>query len=237
MSKYTHSLPTIFLSLFLLFSLGNLIALATETPIDNYITKPCLMIWLGLYAYFRQGESLTSSDKWLLFGLFFSFGGDSLLLFADGRPGGETFFLLGLSSFLLTHLAYWMAFHKWPNQKTGLLSRRPLLLLPFVAYWAGMIYLLWPGMPPAMRIPVLVYSMVITVMAAKALHISPNLSVDKRWMLLAGVLLFVISDSIIALSRFTDLLPFSILAIGMAIMVTYLGGQLLIVMGLTRKSV
>ena len=236
MSKPNLNYAKGFLILFLLFSLTNLLALTTATPLDNYLTKPFLLIWLGLYAYLQKPFSSTASGKWLLVGLFFSFLGDTLLLFADDSPGGGNFFLLGLGSFLLTHIAYWMAFHNWPAPKAGLLSSNPWLVLPFVIYWVVMIFLLWPGLPAAMLVPVLVYSMVIVLMAIKAWHISPNLPNQNRKMLLTGVLLFVLSDSIIALSKFSDWLPYSELAIGFAIMLTYLIGQLLIVLGMTKDS-
>ncbi|PHN02089.1 lysoplasmalogenase [Flavilitoribacter nigricans] len=223
-----------FLGLFLLFSLANLGAMITASSSDNYLTKPFLMIWLGWYAYARLRPLRTASAKWLIVGLAFSFLGDTFLMFADGRPSGGLFFLLGLSSFLLTHVAYWLAFHYWPGQQRGLLSERPLLALPFLLYWGVMIWLLWP-LPAGMEVPVLIYSAVILIMAAKALQIGPNLLPGDQLMLLVGAILFVLSDSIIAISRFTDWLPDWPVVIGWAIMITYLGGQLLIVMGVTRS--
>jgi uncharacterized membrane protein YhhN len=225
-----------FLGLFLLFSLANLFALITTSSGDNYITKPFLMIWLGWYVYAKLKPLATATSKWLVAGLGFSFLGDTLLLFADGRPSGGLFFLLGLASFLLTHVAYWLAFHYWPHQQKGKLSRQPWLVLPFLLYWALMIWILWP-LPEGMDIPVMIYSAVIMIMAAKALHIGPNLPRGDQLMLLVGAILFVLSDSIIALSRFTELLPTSPVVTGWAIMITYLSGQLLIVLAVVRALI
>lgn len=226
--------PPIFLGLFLLFSLANLLAMITASSGDNYLTKPFLMIWLGWYAYAKLKPLAIATSKWLVAGLGFSFLGDTFLLFADGRPSGGLFFLLGLGSFLLTHVAYWLAFHYWPHQQSGKLSRQPWLVVPFILYWALMIWVLWP-LPDGMAIAILIYSAVIMIMAAKALHIGPNLFPGDQLMLLVGAILFVLSDSLIALSRFTELLPTSSIATGWAIMITYLSGQLLIVMGVTRS--
>lgn len=234
MAGLTRNSPQNFLGLFLLFSLANLFAMITPSSNDNYLTKPFLMIWLGWYVYAKLKPLATTTSRWTLLGLGFAFLGDTFLMFADGRPSGGLFFLLGLGSFLLTHVAYWMAFHYWPNQQKGVLSKRPILILPFLLYWALMIGLLWP-LPEGMQVPVLIYSTVIMIMAAKALHIGSNLQPGDQLMLLVGAILFVLSDSIIALSRFTELLPTSSIATGWAIMLTYLSGQLLIVMGVTRS--
>ncbi len=231
MSRLTKLVPNVFLTLFILFSLANFFSLATATTTDNLLTKPLLMIWLGVYAYSILEKPIAPYGKWLLTGLFFSFLGDTFLIFV-GKD--DRFFLLGLGSFLLTHVAYWLAFHLWPQAKPGLLKSRPFWTLPFVLFWLIMMYLLWPRLPGSLLAPVVVYSMVITLMAAKAAHISPNLRVLNQWYLISGAVLFVLSDSIIAFSRFTDYLPTNTLATGLAIMITYLSGQLLIVWGLGR---
>lgn len=225
----------LFLYLFLLFSLANLVALGTATTTDNYLTKPLLMIWLAAYAYERLRPDFTSSGKLLLLGLFFSFGGDTLLLFADSRPAGGNFFILGLCSFLLTHIAYWLAFYKWPQRKTNFRRQYGIwvLTLPLLLYWVVMMYLLLPGLPTEMTAPVVVYSLVIIWMVAGALDLSPNLPGNLGRMLVIGAVLFVLSDSIIAFSRFSDYLPFSNLTIGLAIMLTYLAGQFFIVRAVT----
>lgn len=231
MSRLTKLAPNVFLVLFILFSLANLIALATATTTDNYLTKPFLIIWLGAYAYYLLEKPIAPYGKWLLLGLFFSFLGDTFLLFAGSD---DRFFLLGLGSFLLTHVAYWLAFHLWPQTKPGLFKLQPFWAIPFFLFWLVMMYLLWPHLPGGLLVPVVVYSMVITLMAAKAAHISPNLKVLNQWYLIGGAVLFVLSDSTIAFSRFTDYLPADTLETGLAIMVTYLSGQLLIVRGISR---
>lgn len=235
MSNLTRDRSLLFLGLFVVFALANLIAMLTISPYDNYLTKPFLMVWLAAYIYVRLQPVTVNSVKYLLLGLVFSCLGDTLLLFADGRPAGELFFLLGLGSFLLTHIAYWLAFHYWPGNQEGWLSRRPLLILPFLLYWIAVIWLLWP-LPEGLQIPVLIYSMVIMLMAVKALDIGPRLSPKDHLMLLIGAMLFILSDSIIALSRFTDLLPRSTVFTGWAIMITYLSGQLLIVLAFRPKT-
>lgn len=237
MPEPKHLYTRIFLVLFLLFSLANLLALATSTSTDNYLTKPFLMIWLALYAVAGRPSIPRDSWKWLLIGLFFSFLGDTLLMFADGRPSGGTFFLLGLSSFLLTHVAYWVAFHRYPRPGTDVpLASYLVRIVPLVLYLLGMGYILLPALPQAMLVPVMVYSFVIVAMATKAVSLLPFLSPARATLLVAGAVLFVLSDSIIAMSRFTDLLTFSQLTIGLAIMLTYLSGQLFIVLGLMNKQ-
>ena len=88
--------------------------------------------------------------------------GDVLLQFSGGQ---DNFFLFGLASFLLGHLFYMFTFSKLQQGKAGVVvvagSGCCICIL--------LLYTVWPGLGE-MRIPVLAYAVVITLMLVFALH-------------------------------------------------------------------
>jgi uncharacterized membrane protein YhhN len=103
------------------------------------------------------GADTPCCDAWVLVGLVLSLGGDVALLWPQQG------FLPGLVCFLLAHLAYIAAF----CTRARFLSR----WTPFAAYAvvAGAVLMhLWPGVPAALRVPVLLYVLCLASMAAQA---------------------------------------------------------------------
>ena len=146
-------------------------------------------------------------------------------MFVENDAQKEHFFLLGLGSFLITHLFYLLAFLNVPTAKSqGLFSQKKWLLLPFVIYLIGNTFFLWPDIPADLRIAVFVYSSMIIAMTAGAINLKPILNTRTFNLLLLGVGLFVLSDSIIGLNKFKAhqiSLPYPRLLI----MIPYLLGQ------------
>jgi uncharacterized membrane protein YhhN len=116
--------------------------------------------------------------------------GDVALL---GR--GRAAFKAGLGLFLAGHVAWVPALRS--RGGGGLLRRRPELGLPLVAAWVGLNVYLW-SRTGRDRIPVAVYSTVLTGMALVAVDTGDPVTA-------AGGGLFMASDSLIALERFGGL--------------------------------
>lgn len=187
------------------------------------LLMPTLAVWL-MYETRHHAERFLRSM--VLAGLVFSTLGDVLLLFASGKSGAF-FFLLGLVAFLFTHLSYIGGFSSLTNRKNSFLLRQPVWILPFVVFLAAFLWWLWPGIPPEMRLPVGIYAAVITTMALCVLNLKSVLAQKIFWPMLAGALLFMLSDCLIAMQKFGNRLGDA----GFAIMVTYLIGQFLIAKG------
>jgi uncharacterized membrane protein YhhN len=81
-----------------------------------------------------------------------------------------------------------------------------------------------------MKIPVLVYGVVISVMFLLALHMLFIKNREAGKMMMLGALLFIVSDSILAINKFYQ--PFEYA--GIAIMLSYGIAQLLITLGAVR---
>jgi uncharacterized membrane protein YhhN len=177
-----------------------------------YITKPVLMPILMFIAY-QEGVK----NKWLYIALFFSLGGDVFLMFS-----GLNYFLLGLSSFLLAHVFYIVLF--FPQAKFA--------FLPIVAFGivtTGYLTFLYPHISVDFRIPVIAYCVVITLMGIVAASRKKSTS---YWCILAGAILFIISDSLIAYNKFYTTLEHDALLV----MTTYGAAQFLILEGWIKQE-
>ena len=156
--------------------------------------------------------------KWLiLLGLLFSLAGDIFLMLPQDR------FVPGLVSFLVAHLFYIAAFSlRTPVWVTN--SWSLLLLL----YGLGMGGVLLPAVKPKLKLPVLIYMLVILIMAWRALEQQFQMPGQKSLLALMGALLFVVSDSALALNRFRR--PFA--AAQLVILSTYYTAQWLIALSI-----
>ncbi len=199
------------------FALGllNIIAGIIGNEWLNYLTKPLLMISLGVFYFLKTKRNLTLHDKIMLVALLFSCFGDTFLMFQGQNPN---FFLFGLGSFLLAQIAYCFVFSK--GGKRNLLKRTP-----FVIYAAALFFFLKPRIPNDFLLPIIVYTLAITWMGNQAVERQTN---DKSYQyVLIGAIFFIISDSIIATNKFAFDIPLA----GVWIMITYIIAQYLIVEG------
>jgi uncharacterized membrane protein YhhN len=212
------------LTLFVLVLAINIAGIQLNNETVQWVTKP--LIIPALAGYFLSQTSLfrTGSKNWILAALFFSWAGDVLLMFV---PKNEVFFLAGLGSFLVAHIFYIVFFHQLRVRED--VKPRALLLVIVVIYYATLITWLSPYLAE-MKIPVYVYGLVISFMLMLALHMLyiKNKAAGK-WLLL-GAVLFVVSDSILAINKFYKPIEMA----GVLIMLTYGFAQLFIVKGGVR---
>lgn len=148
--------------------------------------------------------------KLLFAGLLLSAGGDISLSFE-----GEKFFLMGLGFFLVAHIVYIVTFAQDMTYSPGKLP----ILIALSVFAIGMAVVLYPKLGE-MRIPVFVYISVILAMGiTAALWQGPNPN-----LLLIGAIVFMLSDSMIAVDRFLVEISWS----KYFIMATYYGAQIMI---------
>lgn len=221
---------TVLLIAFFILCFTNLYAEWIQSSPLIFLTKPLLISSLALYFFWSTTEAPSPFRRFILLGLLFSIGGDTLLMFVENEPKRPSFFVYGLASFLLTHLCYLYAFMKWPLTQKGFFYKKPWLLLFFLFFLMGNAAFLWPDLTAGLRIPVLLYSIAILAMTISCIHLYGGIPKKSFQLLLAGVLLFVFSDNIIALNKFKSDqigIPYARLVI----MISYLVGQFLIVRG------
>lgn len=201
------------LAAYLLASLVNVFA---SVRVVDMASKTLLMPLLLAY-FVASLEGLNNPlVTWVRAALVFSWVGD-LLLMGDG----DGFFVLGLAGFLGAQICYIVAFR--PYTALGPLSRRPWLALPYVVYGVVLLAVLLPGLG-ALVVPVVVYATALVTMAVLTTGVSPVAAV--------GGAFFLLSDSLIALTELSEVLPEGA---GVLIMPTYIVGQLLIVVGVLQN--
>ena len=203
---------------------AELTGIQLENGTIQFIFKPLLMVVIGGY-FLSQTNHITNSLKgWIISALFFSWLGDILLMF---QPKNDTFFLLGLSAFLLAHVSYIIFFHGVRVREN--IRSNILLLLIVVIYYAILITILSPYLGD-MKLPVRIYGIVISFMFMLAMHmLFIKNKIAGRWMM-TGALLFVISDSVLAINKFYQ----PVEASGIIIMLSYALAQLFIIEGSSR---
>jgi uncharacterized membrane protein YhhN len=163
-------------------------------------------VWTALKHPFGPGDRIIAAA------LFFSWLGDLAL-----EPSGDLFFYLGLGMFALAQIAYLLAF----NGIQG--TRRPWprwIAVPYVVWWIALVAVLASKMG-VLVIAVAIYGALLLGMAATSWRVSVTSGV--------GGLFFAVSDSLIALTSLEKVIHIS--HSGALIMLTYVFGQLLLVLG------
>jgi len=201
-SKREGDMAYLFMILALILALVDWISVAKNWRKVEFFAKPAVMLallaWIGLNNGF-QGPML-----WFALGVFFSLGGDVFLMLPREQ------FILGLISFLIGHVCYLIGFNS-----TGLFFNFPLaIVILVVAAAASQIYLkisagLRASKKDSLRIPVFVYTIVISLMLISALAtlIRPDWRFSAAAIASSGALLFFISDTLLAWNRFVKPLP------------------------------
>lgn len=178
--------------------------------------KTASILLLAMLSGVRGGPFLLTA------GLLLSSLGDAFL-----SRNGERAFMGGLASFLVAHLCY-IALFSLAGGGYGLLLvdlwRTVVAVLMAGSMLAIMIVLL-PRVGPSLRGPVLAYGVAILMMGLSAL------TLDNYW-ILAGAILFMASDAILAAERFlTSGVSPNRLAMRIAVWMAYYAAQLTITLG------
>ncbi|MDG2343952.1 MAG: lysoplasmalogenase [Flavobacteriales bacterium] len=190
-----------------------------------YFAKPLLMPTLMFYVICNvDGEEFKKLKVQLLAALLFSFLGDTLLMFSSKN---ELFFLLGLSMFLIAHVFYILLF--FFHRKVIVNRARTIFyFIVIVSYYCLLMFLIYPKLGD-FSVPVYLYGLVLCTMLFSS-FISGFEKVKS--IVVIGAILFVFSDSLIALNKFY--LVESSIFIQPSIMLLYALGQFCIVLGLTK---
>ena len=180
--------------------------------------KPLIMPSLAAYFFFsiKQKNKLAFI---MIIALLFSWIGDVMLMFEEVKP---IYFMLGLVSFLIAHLTYIFVFNKSSQDfkpKIFTYSTGFLLML----FGVLMLMLMWTGLGD-LKIPVTVYTSVIMIMGISALF----RKADGASLVLIGAILFISSDSLLALNKFYH----GFEAADFWVMLTYILAQYFIVTGM-----
>lgn len=187
------------------------------TEVTQWLLMPLLALGLAAHTAAPRGRLV----RLTLLALVFSWLGDT----APDLVDGDTAFLVLIGFFLCAQITYIAAFV--PYRETSVLHTRRWVLAVYGAAVVGLVAACAPGAGPLVA-AVTVYGLCIAAMAVLATGVSRAVA----W----GAVVFVISDSLIALGAFVE--GFALPVAGFWIMLTYIGAQALIVRGvLTARDV
>jgi len=211
---------TIATVLFFIAAIADVYAILSGNETLETYAKPMLLTLLVVVYLVSAKKPLF----WYVLGMFFCFVGDVLLMFK-----GANFFMYGLAAFLVAHVVY--------IKVTSVFLQRELTVkmissaFPFVVLFGALMYLVYPNLGD-MLIPVIVYGITISTFGSVALlNYRSEKSTENSWLLI-GAIIFIFSDSLIALNKFYE--PNELY--GVTIMITYILAQFLICKAMIVKS-
>lgn len=194
-------------------SVTHVVSLAANARWLSVPTQALLMPTLMLVAWATPRGRLRT---WTLIALFFAFLGDALPQLASGMLA----FGLMLGGFLVAHIAWIVGL--WPLRHRSAMWRGPRFLMPYLFVIVTILALTVPGtgfLTPAL----LAYAIAIFVTA--------SLATALGWPGWVGGALFLVSDGLIALERFS---PYHLPQHDVLVMVTYILAHALLVLGVLR---
>lgn len=200
------------LFIFLVVSILDIIGIIFKIDSLTFIFKPFILLAL----LFLYSNSVTNKNKWYATALIFSFFGDVFLLYT-----GDTIFKFGLGFFLIAHLLFISIVIK-RIKKVSFLNNFIALIL-----FSGVLFLLLFVLKDSLFnlfIPVLIYGITICLFGAISLIDYLNTKSKYALLMFIGALIFIVSDSILAINKFY----YEALFFQVAVMVTYITAQYLI---------
>ncbi|MGC1391053.1 MAG: lysoplasmalogenase [Bacteroidales bacterium] len=192
----------------------------------GFILKALIIPALTVLLFININPFTDRLHIFIFTGLLSSWSGDMILEFSENST---IIFTIGLACILLAHIMYITVFFITPG-KNSILSNRIYLIIPVIIYGIGLVSYLYADLAD-MRLPVILYSVVILTMLAGAINRIEKVKKDSYYLVLAGAILFVISDSAIAVNKFSHQFESS----GIIIMSTYIFAQYFIVTGYIRQ--
>ncbi len=230
--KHFESKYTWLLYLLAFFTALNLYANYKYDFVLELASKPFLIPILGIYFYLNTREITKPFKKsitnFILIALLLAWLGDVFLLFQSYNP---LFFMLGLGSFLISHILYILTFKKsLQNQKLGEAKKLLIRAIPFIGTFILMFTYLYKSLDAVMIFAVPIYMLVIVTMAFLAMERTGKVLKASAEYVFFGAFLFMVSDSLLAIDIFVKglTIPFA----SVFVMLTYIAAQTLIVYGM-----
>lgn len=182
-----HSINTYYLILIFLLIFTSVSAKQFGKLKLYMIAKPLTMLFIIALPLLEGREEYSPYAYLIITGLIFSLLGDLFLLFPD------KYFNNGLYSFLVAHILYVFAFNQNVDEYCfGIVPVIIIFILVVVKYLAPKL--------GAMKYPVILYILVISVMLYSGLNFDRQLG--SITYISIGAILFTISDTVLAFNKF-----------------------------------
>lgn len=208
----------------------NVAGIYLEQPYLEYAAKLTLMPLLLVYITVSWASPKGKIFFFVAIALLFSWFGDILLIFSAIY---EEFFMYGLLAFLGAHFAYTITFYRAQcatgNTPNRLFISSRIIILAFAA--GAFLNVLWPKLGDY-KFYITAYTVVILLMAVVAILRRERTSATSFSFVYGGALMFIVSDGMIAVSKFLHSFSFQ----SELIMITYAIAQFFIVRGIVDHN-
>jgi uncharacterized membrane protein YhhN len=211
---------------YVIASIASVGAEVADVPAVGWVAKAALMPLLLAWLLAAAHRPLSRPQRALAVGLVFAWFGDLLLAIDGDLP-----FLLGIAAFLVMQLCYIAAFRRVPGP--DMVRAWPVAIAPYAFFWLVLVALMLRG-GDILAVPASVYGLVLVTMAVKALGLVLRVPRRPGWRVAGGAALFMVSDSLIALTAFAGLTANALT--GALIMTTYTIAQAMIVTGFVEAT-
>jgi uncharacterized membrane protein YhhN len=169
----------------------------------------------------ERGQYINDTKRRFIPALILSGIGD---IFLEVDENNTLYFMLGLVSFLVSHVLYIRTFYF-----TEVLQCIPIGWMGFlIVYYLFMMVYLLPSAPLMLTVPIMIYGAVLASLlgATIARCYAGQFNKQSKRLALFGAMIFVVSDSILAINKFSFPIPMA----KTLIMVTYYTAQTLLTM-------
>lgn len=220
----------LFVFLFVLSTIGVFSGILFHVKWLDYVFKPLIMTSIAGHFLLHSQKIDKNLVRLAILAFLFSLFGDSFLMFVDK---GMNFFKLGLASFLVAQISYIFLF-KQSIKASGtepFLRKNLWYLVGYIVYGSVVYYMLFNALDVVLKIAVFIYMLALLGMSAMALNRFSAVNQRSFWLVFTGSILFVISDSFIAIDKFLIEIPND----RILVMSTYIAAQYLIMKGLLKQ--
>lgn len=193
----------------------------------TYLTKPLILLSLLFYIQLTPDERVVHKRNVFVAGITAALLGDILLMIRS-----VDLFIPGLGAFLIMQMLYSYVFI-FENRIT-LFSKKALISkIPFLAFALILYLILYPNLHDlALKVAVGIYAYSIATMAWLTTLRKSRVSDQSHLLVLSGALLFMISDSLIAIDKFLYVISFKTIWV----MGSYAAAQYLISIGYLKTK-
>lgn len=205
-------MQTLFISLIILSAIITIWSKHVLNKLLFMIFKPLTML-LIIFLLLFTWNGHAQYAFWILFGLIFSLVGDIFLMLS------KKYFKYGLFAFLVAHVFYIYAFTMNVHQYN-------YFILSIVLIYSVLMFLYLKNSLGSNILPVAVYIIVISFMLWTAISRYLDQTNLLNLFVLTGGILFVISDTVLAINKFKKQLMFS----EEIVLLTYYTAQILFVL-------
>jgi len=221
---------SIFTLLFIVSVVGVFAGIVLHVKWLDYVSKPLIMISIGGHFLLNSKNIDKNIVRFAMFAFLFSLFGDSFLMFTDN---GMLYFIFGLASFFIAQISYIFLFRQTIKIADGepFLRKNSLYLNGYIMYGFVIYILLFNHLDIVLKIVVFIYMLALLGMSTMALNRFKTVSSQSFFFVLYGSILFVISDTLIALDKFLMPIPNDRLFV----MSTYMAAQFLIMKGILKQ--